>query len=398
MFRPSKASGSAERFGQATPRAAEGLAPPGGEKEISFARRAQKVRESSHIEELSLPNYDADPRGRGGAKLSVAPARVLLPPLQITPKHAQLPELESESSSASEIPDQFSDSEEEQKKNPRVQNWISLPLSQLAQISETNEYHLQSGVGAAQSGSQPPARRSGSQRSPQPQETSILPDTDERRRSALRGPAPRESPAESPADKRLTQETKVKMKLQSEKYFSSIVQQLGQRRRTFRKFGFKRTDSENDIYIKPILKRLGQSDALGSMNVVDLWPEKNHKQCLQMNAFNFDKVVIKKLNDHLKRRGEHRVSDQRVDHPALASRRYEQMLTNQIYRENVSKKHEEHEIEHGKLDANLGAFIKYRHTPGGARPATGTGTLQARFRRRQARRPARRRSLAAERP
>jgi hypothetical protein len=46
------------------------------------------------------------------------------------------------------------------------------------------------------------------------------------------------------------------MKMKSEDYFKKIVTQLGDRKMTFRKFGFKKSEIENSILLRQVMRRL----------------------------------------------------------------------------------------------------------------------------------------------
>lgn len=66
----------------------------------------------------------------------------------------------------------------------------------------------------------------------------------------------------------------------NEKLFNLLQETLSTRKLTFAKFAFKLSDSEEDHYLRPILKGLYEKERPGSMLVSELWTKDTQRNFL----------------------------------------------------------------------------------------------------------------------
>ncbi|KRX04136.1 hypothetical protein PPERSA_08351 [Pseudocohnilembus persalinus] len=97
-------------------------------------------------------------------------------------------------------------------------------------------------------------------------------------------------------------ETIAKIVLLSKKAQSRIEQEkikalkaLENRRKTISKFCFKETEKDEDPFLIPIMKKITQGENNGSMNVCELWSDKNMKKYLTFSNMTDGKFALRAI-------------------------------------------------------------------------------------------------------
>ena len=85
-----------------------------------------------------------------------------------------------------------------------------------------------------------------------------------------------------------------------ENQFAQIVKSVKDRELTYAKFGFKKIEQTEDIFLKPIIESLHKRQGQGTMNVNDLWNDHNIKDMFAYSDMDKSLHNLNKLKEYIK--------------------------------------------------------------------------------------------------